>query len=272
MQKIAVSLTFIAASLTLAAQPKYVVTDLGTLGGTGSTTPNTINNLGQVTGRSSTSSGESHAFRTAPNSVIATSDNLGTLGGSSSTGNAINDAGQVAGSSSTTGTTPTHAFRSSANFGTGALTDLGTFDGTFNILVNNCRSAEGWAINDSGVVVGDSATNLFSGIPNHAFRATPGSGMTNIQPAVFISSNAHGINNTGQIVGSVTNGIGQTLCYRTVPGENITFFRDDLGNLGAAFCQAQSVNNAGDVWGILPRVPPSTRFCTPTERCMTSTA
>ena len=295
-----VMLTVPAAAQTTPA--KYVLTDLGTLGGVNSSA-NDINNLGQVTGTSSTTTGESHAYRTAPNSVIKPGDDLGTLGGASSSGERINDAGQVAGSSSTG--TVTHAFRSSANGLSLALTDLGTFDGTSSsfgsgidslgrvtgsahvantavclnafsnsafrttaissvaggdnlgtLLANNCRSAQGWAINDVGVVVGDSATNLFSGQPNYAFRATPGYPMASIHPAgPYTSSIAVDINTLGQIVGTVTAGPAFSptaqYCYRTVAGQNITLPADSLGNLCGAgpFCAARGINTDGDVVG-----------------------
>jgi len=62
--------------------------DLGTLGGEGllsgnrASEANAINDKGQVVGNSQTVSGETHAFRTAPNSPInPATDDLGTLGG-----------------------------------------------------------------------------------------------------------------------------------------------------------------------------------------------
>jgi probable HAF family extracellular repeat protein len=290
-----------ALAAPAAAQPtKYVLTDLGTLGGTHSAA-NDINNLGQVTGTSDTASG-SRAYRTAPNSVIKPADNLGTLGGASSSAERINDSGQVAGSSSNG--TNTHAFRSSANNLVIALTDLGTFDGTFSsfgsgidslgrvtgsahvagtaacffafsnsafrttaggtvatgdnlgtLVPSNCRSAQGWAINDLGVVVGDSATNFTNGIPNHAFRASPGSAMVDIHPAgAYDSSIAVDVNNAGQIVGTVTVGSGFSItaqhCYRTAPGQAIQLPANNLGNLGAAFCNARGINADGDVVGL----------------------
>jgi probable HAF family extracellular repeat protein len=290
-------------SLAATAQTKYVVTDLGTLGGTSSSAVD-INNLGQVTGSSAAASGETHAFRTAPNRAInAATDDLGTLGGAFSSGEDINDGGQVTGSSST-GTT-THAFRSSDNFQAIALTDLGTFDGTSSsfgtginfygqvtgeahiastaacsfafsnsafrttatstvsggdnlgtLVLNNCRSAQGWAINDLGVVVGESATNLAAGIPDHAFRSTPASGIVDLHPAGgYNMSTAVGINNVGEIVGTVSVGPAfaptAQYCYRTAPGQNIQLPGNSLGSLGGSgpFCNALGINENGDVVG-----------------------
>jgi len=301
MNKVFFLFASVAVPLTATAQTRYVLTDLGTLGGTNSSAV-AINNVGQITGSSAAASGDTHAYRTAPNSAIqATTDDLGTLGGTSSSGAHINDAGQVAGSSSVGAAT--HAFRSSGNLQSIALTDLGTFDGSFNsfgsginstgqvtgqahvantatcffifsnsafrttatstvsggenlgtLVPGNCRSAQGWAINDSGVVVGDSATTL-SGIPNHAFRSTPGSAMVDLHPAgAYDSSTAVGINNAGQIVGTVTVGPAfaptAQYCYRA-SGTSIQLPADSLGNLGGSgpFCNALGINQNGDVVG-----------------------
>jgi probable HAF family extracellular repeat protein len=291
----------LAVSSGASAQTKYVVTDLGTLGGANSSA-NDINNLGQVTGTSATSSGQSHAFRTEPNRPIKAADDLGTLGGASSSGERINNAGQVAGSSSTGSVT--HAFRSSANAAAVLLTDLGTFDNTSSsfgsdidssgrvtgsahaagsaacffifsnpafrttatgtvaggddlgtLVPSNCRSAQGWGINDLGVVVGESATQFATGIPNHAFRATPGSAMVDLHPASYSSSIAVGINTAGETVGTVTVGSAfaptAQYCYRTAPGQSIQLPTDSLGSLGGPgpFCAARGINEGGDVVG-----------------------
>jgi len=76
---------------------QYVVTDLGTLGGTNSCARG-INNSGQVVGNANTSDGNVRAFRTAPNQPInPATDDLGTLGGPASRAYGINNSGQVVG-------------------------------------------------------------------------------------------------------------------------------------------------------------------------------
>ncbi len=123
------------------------IVNLGTLGGIGSR-GNGINELGQVVGSSSTTDGQTHAFRTAPNSVInSATDDLGTLGGSFSAAIDINNLGQVVGDSTTTDG-ETHAFRTAANSDINAETDdLGTLGGNFSTAK---------AINELGQVVGSS--------------------------------------------------------------------------------------------------------------------
>jgi len=128
-------------------------------------------------------------------------------------------------------------------------------DNLGTLVPNNCRSAQGWAINDVGVVVGESATQLLTGIPNHAFRATPSQAMVDIHPAGYSSSTAVDINTAGEIVGTVSVGPAfaptAQYCYRTVPGQGIQLPTDSLGNLGGPgpFCSARGLNTAGDVVG-----------------------
>ncbi len=89
----------------LIAEILYSVTDLGALGGSYSTYGNGINNAGQVTGYSTTSSGAIHAFLYSNGQMT----DLGTLGGNDSEGYGLNNAGQVTGYSNTS-TGQSHAF------------------------------------------------------------------------------------------------------------------------------------------------------------------
>lgn len=163
--------------------------DLGTLGGTFSA-GNGINNSGQVVGSSETASGETRAFRTAPNSVInSATDDLGTLGGDFSSATDINDLGQVIGSS-TTASGETRAFLTDANSTIDASDDLGTLGGDFSIA---------YSINESGLVVGDS--ELADG-SDRAF-VYDGTDLFDLNTLIngngFVLTSARGTNESGQI-------------------------------------------------------------------------
>ena len=121
------------------------MTDLGTLGGSGSWAYG-INDAGQVVGESITAadSYSFHAFITGSNGAGMT--DLGTLGGGYSYASGINDAGRVSGWS-TTAAGATHAFITGPN-GVG-MTDLGTLGGS---------DSRAYDINDAGQVVGESYT------------------------------------------------------------------------------------------------------------------
>ena len=137
------------------------------------------------------SSGDEHAYRTGPNSIIDPGDDLGTLGGSSSNAYAINDAGQVTGTSLPATGVEGHAFRTAANGGITMTSDLGTLGGP-------ALNSWGFGINTSGQVVGQSATVGNTSI--HAFRTTATGGITadtDLGPLGGGSSYAYGINRLG---------------------------------------------------------------------------
>jgi probable HAF family extracellular repeat protein len=134
--------------------------DLGTLAGdTGSSVGNSVNNCGQVTGESSTTNNESHAFVTTHLHKGGMRD-LGTLSGSYSVGKSINDSGQVTGNATVINNDIeyTHAFVTDKRF----MRDLGTLGG------NNSYANK---INTNGQVVGKAEVADGS---SHAFTTING--------------------------------------------------------------------------------------------------
>jgi probable HAF family extracellular repeat protein len=204
-------------------------TDLGILGANffgSSSFANAINNLGQVAGSSTVSSGISHAFRTAANSAInPATDDLGALFGCCSSANAINDAGQVAGVSGSDLATMAHAFRTAPNSAINPATDdLGTLGGAYS---------EAFGINSAGQVVGRSSLSGSAG--THAFVYANGA-MNDLNGLVapgsgWVLESAATINEGGQIAG-----------YGTINGSTHAFRLDPMaaGFVGLLLDKVQS--------------------------------
>jgi probable HAF family extracellular repeat protein len=177
--------------------------DLGSLGGTFSFGWD-INTSGQATGNSKTTDeAATHPFLWKPtvaNGVSGTMYDLGTLGGTWGDGGGINDSGQVAGSSNITGDVASHAFfwtPTTAGGTSGTMLDLGTLGGS---------DSYGYAVSNSGQVVGFSYVPANVSNYQHAFLYTPGHGMIDLNTLIDPIScwellDSSDINDAGQITG-----------------------------------------------------------------------
>ena len=261
-----------------AAQPKYTITDLGTLGGIYSVAYG-VNNSGHVTGFSellNTSGihafyydGQMHDLGATP--VPPNSDTF-------SVGMQINNSDQIVGSTLDPTANFTIVFLwdaqrgmrsplSNANgmainnagqiAGEGNATAFGQevqaffWDATTGVqwlpLFQSCTRATGEGVNDSGTVVG------YCQVSSNSYQAFVWDNIHGIQTLApgTTESFALAINNEGHIVGSVTNTLGVSGAVEwTGPGamQFLPLILDQQGN--TLTTEAYSINNQGDIVGI----------------------
>lgn len=195
------------------------------LGGTASEAA-AVNRAGLITGSSEVVPGVMHAFR-----YDASTGSLVDLDpfGANSRGNAITTAGVIVGSADH-GSGP-HAARWAPD---GTFTDLGTLGGVVG---------QAWAVNDAGVIVGDSTDALHFG---RAFRYTDSGGMVALGTFGGWFDSARAVNAAGTIVGyaSALGGSQWRAARWNADGTPV-----DLGTLGGAVSAAYAVNVAGEIVG-----------------------
>ena len=217
----------LAFGMALGARPAaattYVITDLGTLGGTTSNATG-INASGQVVG-SSTTAGDTvtHAFLYSAGTML----DLGTLGGDNSFGQAINAAGAVVGYSESAGP---YSYRAFLRVG-GPMVDLGTLGGP---------TSSAFSINTGGAVVGGADTGAAIA---SAFRYDGGP-LVDLGSLGGFYSQAAGINDAAQVVGAAETGSPTRLRAFLYDGGPMI----DLGTLGGSSI-ATAINENGHVVG-----------------------
>lgn len=208
------------------------VRDIGTLGGA-TATASGINNLGQITGSSTTAQGEAHAFRwtpTGPTSGVML--DLGAPAGHSSVGEAIDDAGQVAGTTRT-GNEPSRAFRWTEGVG---MVDLGVLEPGAQFPF-----AAGLLINSAGQVAGLSTV---AGNPSlsQSFFWSPETGIRTVAGPASVPND---LNDAGQVVGIVQGAFLSSRAFLWSAGGGLI----DLGTLGGTHSGALAINELGQVVG-----------------------
>lgn len=219
-------LAALGTALSGHAQTNFVLTDLGTLGGTASKAFG-INSSGTVVGGSATS-GNSPVYAFSYSGGTMT--NLETTG-TMSEGHAINSDGVIVGQRTNGGVT--HAF----SYSGGGFTDLGTLNG---VLSSNAAS-----INSSGVIVGSSQ---ITGGANRAFSYTEGGGMINLGTMGGTGSLAWDINSSGQIVGQSQLSGGAVNAFLLNSGTLTS--GNSIGTLaGGTNSAAFAINDAGVIVG-----------------------
>jgi probable HAF family extracellular repeat protein len=193
----------------------YTVTSLGTLGGDW-TIAQSINDSGQITGRTMAADQTQHAFSW-------TAGVMTDLGQSSTGGVAINNAGQIAGNAPIGLNGSDHAVL----WTSGQRRDLGTLGGPLS---------QATGLNNPGQVVG------YAYVSNsiHAGFLWQNGVMTRLD-----SSNPVSINDAGHIASQGVGANGQTHAF-VRQGGVVTA----LGTLGGPTSQPTAINNAGQVVGV----------------------
>jgi probable HAF family extracellular repeat protein len=255
-----------AISMRLTAQVEYTVIDLGSLGGSFSS-PNTMNNRGQITGGSSLKGDELfHAFFWDNGTMT----DLGTLGGPISVGAGINESGEVVVGADTNmfGGLPNTICATAAicrmfiwRKGVRVVPDLGTLEGGTDTGIYDIVSFGNGTnmINNRHQVIGQADIpvvdpNLPPIVVSRAFLWEKGAitdlGVLGDGHDTF----ANAINDEGQVVGASQYTSSSDPALNFPPPHTFLWHKGTMTDLGAfpgaKISNGLGINNAGEVVGI----------------------
>lgn len=243
------------AMLATAQTPRYIVTDLGTLGGTVGSA-NGINYEGRVAGAATLANGNSRAFLSGPGGMY----DLGTLGGPNSSESGLNGSAQIAAYAETSKTDPLS--ENFCGFGTSNVCLAAIWNGTMTALPTlGGTNGIAYAINNQGQVAGaaETTTKDPTCVSPQAlqFEAVLWGPAGQVQELPPLPGDTVGaamwLNNYGQVAGS-TGTCASGGLTPDFTGTHAVLWQNgvptNLGNLGGAMVTtAQSINDLGEVVG-----------------------
>jgi len=206
--------------------------DIGTLGGTFARATG-LTDDGQIAGQSHDRAGQVRAFIWNRRAGIA---DLGALDGTNETWEpAINNKGVVAGYATTAGSGAVRAFRWTASAG---MEDIGALSNASD------RSAQATAINDAGLIAGNSATPAYD---YHSFAWTRAGGMTDIDTLGSSYSAPVAVSAKGLVGGNVFLAGGHAHAYAWTRAAGMR----DLGAAGRDDSWTVGMSASGRIVGIV---------------------
>jgi len=232
------------AAVRAMAEERYVVVDLGSLGdesiGYG------ISERGEVTGATTTPSGERHVFVWNAGTMTDLWIDDPIEGLDTSDGRLVNDAGQIAGrAEDASGMRRAFLFDPK----TGA-TDLGTFGGDVSKAGNNGLNEIGQVVGFASFDNGQNNAFLWLPEPDHGFPA----GLNNIGTLGGIDSKAMAINELGQVAGRSQTASGERhpFLWLPEPALGLPAGMNDLGTIGPEWGGGcEDLNDSGEVIGAM---------------------
>lgn len=233
-----------------------VVTDLGTLAGTGlCSAAGDVNAHGDIVGQSEigvvdplTGFNETHPVRWKDGQIT----DLGNFGGNQGGAGGINTHDQIVGFSLNTTADPYSIFdlllgssngtqTRAALWQNGQMRDLGTLGGP---------DAIAWLVNESGQIVGSSYTNYTQSLACPGFLTTDpflwnGGKMTNLGTLGGTCGFPSALNNRGEVVGD-SSVAGDASMHAFLWDRGVL---TDLGTLGGSFSAANAISDSGEIAG-----------------------